>query len=75
MCSGDMTLIPTRYSRFLGHNYVESDVEHTCRAFEPIRDWVRERYNGTLAVQPSCPHGTYEDLGTRLCRNADQIAN
>ncbi|KAH8760338.1 hypothetical protein F5883DRAFT_606203 [Diaporthe sp. PMI_573] len=71
MCSGDMTLVPTRYSNFLGHGYVESDVKHTCRAFEPLREWMHERYNGTTAVEPHCPHGTYEDLGTRLCRGAE----
>lgn len=52
MCSGDMTPIPTKYYAALGRNYVASDVRHTCRDFERLREWVVERYEGETAVQP-----------------------
>jgi hypothetical protein len=62
-----MTLIPTRYNNLRDANYVESDVKHTCRAFQPLRDWLSERYNGSTAVEPQCPHGTYEAFGIKQC--------
>ncbi|PMD48881.1 hypothetical protein L207DRAFT_415190 [Hyaloscypha variabilis F] len=50
MCSGDMSVVPTRYYPGIEHNYIDSDVFHTCRKFEDLRSWVWERYNGSLAV-------------------------
>ena len=52
MCAGDMTPIPTKYYEALGRNYVASDVRHTCRNFERLRNWVVERYEGETAVRP-----------------------
>ncbi|KAF2094131.1 hypothetical protein NA57DRAFT_60771 [Rhizodiscina lignyota] len=43
MCAGDITPVPTKYFPGLGRNYVVSDVTHTCRDFQAIRDWVSER--------------------------------
>ena len=72
MCSGDMTVIPTRYNKLRNKSYVESDVTHTCRNFELLREFVKERFNGSLAVQPVCPHGTYEEHGSRSCIQPEQ---
>ena len=52
MCSGDMTPLPTKFYPGLGRNYVDSDVEHTCRDFDALHDWVVDRYEGPGAVQP-----------------------
>ncbi|KAH8760345.1 hypothetical protein F5883DRAFT_425813, partial [Diaporthe sp. PMI_573] len=52
MCAGDMTALGTRYYPGIDRNYVLSDVAHTCRNFESIRDWTWERYNGSTAVKP-----------------------
>ena len=43
MCSGDITPLPTRYYKSLDLNYVDSDVLHTCRDFESLRQWISER--------------------------------
>jgi hypothetical protein len=51
MCSGDMTAIGTKYYPGLGRNYVDSDVPHTCRNFERLRDWMVDRYDGPGAVK------------------------
>jgi hypothetical protein len=67
MCSGDMTLVPTRHNDLHPNNYVESDVYHTCRAFKPLKNWVEERYNGTTAVQPVCGNGTHRAHGIPVC--------
>ncbi|KAH8891214.1 hypothetical protein GQ53DRAFT_823846 [Thozetella sp. PMI_491] len=53
ICSGDMTPIPTVYYPASDHNYVDSDVPHTCRNFGRLRDWLWERFNGSLSVPPS----------------------
>ncbi|KAK4444366.1 hypothetical protein QBC34DRAFT_360343 [Podospora aff. communis PSN243] len=53
MCHGDMTLIPTEWTGFLGRNYVNSDVPHTCRNFGKLRDWVVSRHNGSRTVPES----------------------
>ena len=65
MCAGDMTLIPTEWTDHLGRNYVNSDVPHTCRKFDKLRDWVVSRHNGTRMVPESMekhhgkhPHST-----------------
>jgi hypothetical protein len=52
MCNADMTPIPSRYFPGIKQNYIDSDQPHTCRNFEKLRDWVTERYNGSLAVSP-----------------------
>lgn len=43
MCSGDITPLPTRYYKALDSNYVDSDVPHTCRDFDSIRQWISKR--------------------------------
>ena len=53
MCHGDMTLIPTEWTDYLGRNYVNSDVPHTCRNFGKLRDWVVSRHNGSRMVPES----------------------
>jgi hypothetical protein len=52
MCAADLTPIPTRYMAGIHNNYAVSDVSHTCRRWEPIRAWVRERKSGASAVRP-----------------------
>ncbi|KUJ13261.1 uncharacterized protein LY89DRAFT_721308 [Mollisia scopiformis] len=52
LCNGDLTPIPTRYYKALNANYIDSDRPHTCRNWPSIRDWVWERFNGSLAVPP-----------------------
>ena len=66
-CSGDMTPVPTVYNEIRGSNYVDSDVKHTCRNFESMREWVGERYNGSTAVTPVCPKGIYRASDNVLC--------
>ncbi|KAM6476508.1 hypothetical protein HDV62DRAFT_384328 [Trichoderma sp. SZMC 28011] len=63
MCSGDMTLIPTEWTDYLGRNYVNSDVPHTCRNFAKLRDWVVSRHNGSTMVPESSVkhHGKGQD--------------
>lgn len=53
LCNNDLTPIPTRYYKALNKNYIDSDRPHTCRNWPSIRDWVWERYNGSLAVPPA----------------------
>lgn len=67
MCSGDMTPIPTKYNRGRKHSYVDSDVAHTCRNFNVLREWLSARYNGSLAVQPICPGATKPEQGSTSC--------
>jgi hypothetical protein len=55
MCAGDMTPIPTKFYPGLGRNYVDSDVLHTCRKFEPLQNWVLDRYSGLGAIEPYFP--------------------
>jgi hypothetical protein len=43
MCSGDITPIPTRYFSSRDRNYVDSDVVHTCRDFDSLRQWISHR--------------------------------
>jgi hypothetical protein len=52
MCAGDLTVIGTKYYPSVDRNYVLSDVPHTCRNFDMIRDWAWERFNGSTAVKP-----------------------
>ncbi|RAO70689.1 uncharacterized protein BHQ10_006701 [Talaromyces amestolkiae] len=67
MCAGDMTPVPTIYNKARKHSYVDSDVTHTCRNFQQLRDWLSERYNGSLAVKPTCPGATKPEQGSTSC--------
>lgn len=49
MCAGDMTPIPTKYYPGKGRNYVLSDVPHTCRNFDKLREWQWSRFAGGSA--------------------------
>jgi hypothetical protein len=60
MCSADLTTYGTRYFESLGRNYADTDVKHVCRDFGKIRDWVRRRNNGDLAVYPE--YGKHVDI-------------
>lgn len=42
-CVVDITPIPTRYYPGIGHNYIDSDREHTCRDFDQMRVWMSHR--------------------------------
>jgi hypothetical protein len=50
MCHGDITPVPTKYFLGKGGNYVWSDMPHTCRNFDKLRDWMRERHHGPNTV-------------------------
>ncbi|KAF2098242.1 hypothetical protein NA57DRAFT_77034 [Rhizodiscina lignyota] len=52
MCTGDITVYGTRYYKSKDRNFADSDVTHVCRDFGKIREWVRRRRSGDLAVQP-----------------------
>lgn len=67
MCAGDMTPTPTIYNEARKHSYIDSDVTHTCRNFGQLRDWLSQRYNGSLAVQPICPGATKPEEGSTSC--------
>ncbi|MCJ1355240.1 MAG: hypothetical protein MMC33_005231 [Icmadophila ericetorum] len=45
MCAGDMTAYGTRYYASVDRNYADSDVTHTCRNFEKLREWTSKRYH------------------------------
>ncbi|SMY23684.1 unnamed protein product [Zymoseptoria tritici ST99CH_1A5] len=53
MCTADLTPIPSRFYPGIGDNYIDSDQPHTCRNWTKVRNWVSERYNGSLAVSPA----------------------
>ena len=59
MCAGDMTPVPIRYDQSLNDGYMVSDVKHTCRNFGKLQEWASERFNGSLAIEPICPKGTF----------------
>ncbi|KAH7346266.1 hypothetical protein BKA65DRAFT_399045 [Rhexocercosporidium sp. MPI-PUGE-AT-0058] len=50
MCWGSTAVTPIKFFPGYGHGYVKSDAMHTCRKFEPIREFVSERFNGSLHV-------------------------
>lgn len=50
MCWGSTAIVPLKYFEGYGSSYVKSDIVHTCRKFEPIREFVSERFNGSLFV-------------------------
>ncbi|KAF0319653.1 hypothetical protein GQ607_013133 [Colletotrichum asianum] len=52
VCTADLTPIPSTYRLGLGTNYINTDRPHTCRSFPKIVDFVKERFNGTLRVEP-----------------------
>jgi len=45
MCAGDMSAYGTRYYANPGRNYADSDVVHTCRNFNKLREYARNRYH------------------------------
>ena len=45
MCAGDLTPYGSEYFPNPGRNYAASDVVHTCRDFDKIREWVRGRFH------------------------------
>jgi len=68
MCSGDMSLTPTRYNPTRKGSYIDSDVNHTCRNFGLLRDFLSERFNGSKAVPPICPGDkAFPEEGSRSC--------
>lgn len=50
MCWGSTAVIPLKYFEGYHSEYVKTDAVHTCRKFEPIRQFVSERFNGSLFV-------------------------
>ncbi|KAH8819356.1 hypothetical protein F5884DRAFT_9763 [Xylogone sp. PMI_703] len=59
MCWGSTAVTPNKWFEGYHHEYVKSDVVHTCRKFEPIRNYVQERFNGSLFV-PRPKKGVHE---------------
>ncbi|KAK4059869.1 hypothetical protein Trihar35433_10413 [Trichoderma harzianum] len=57
------TIIHQEWTDYLGRNYVNSDVPHTCRNFAKLRDWVVSRHNGSTMVPESSVkhHGKGQD--------------
>jgi len=51
MCAGDMTAYGTRWYENPGRNYADSDVVHTCRDFDKLREWTRNRYHAGGRLQ------------------------
>ncbi|KAF2214227.1 hypothetical protein CERZMDRAFT_37986 [Cercospora zeae-maydis SCOH1-5] len=49
-CSASGTITPARYSKNLPGMYVDSQQVHTCRNFDRLWEYTRERYNGSLVV-------------------------
>lgn len=45
MCAGDMTPVPVKYYAPLHKSYVNSDVVHTCRNFQLLREWLSDRFD------------------------------
>ncbi|OKL57319.1 hypothetical protein UA08_07475 [Talaromyces atroroseus] len=43
MCYGDLTPVSTRWHDGKGRIYVQSDMNHTCRNFDGVLEWVRGR--------------------------------
>ncbi|KAJ5552112.1 hypothetical protein N7494_001490 [Penicillium frequentans] len=52
MCAGDLTPSPSRYNPGLGRHYIDEDYSHTCRNFDRLDRWAKERAMGQLAVKP-----------------------
>ncbi|KAJ5703471.1 hypothetical protein N7493_011860 [Penicillium malachiteum] len=52
MCATDLTPSPSRYNPGLGHSYIDTANHHTCRDFDRVHRWVKERSVGKLAVKP-----------------------
>ncbi|KAI0891002.1 hypothetical protein F4806DRAFT_484289 [Annulohypoxylon nitens] len=50
MCWGSTAVVPLKYFEGYGSEYVKTDSLHTCRKFDPIRNFVSERFNGSLFV-------------------------
>ncbi|EME78253.1 uncharacterized protein MYCFIDRAFT_144082 [Pseudocercospora fijiensis CIRAD86] len=49
-CSADGTITPLRYQPAIDYMYVDSNQVHTCRKFQNLWDYTRQRVNGSLAV-------------------------
>lgn len=53
---GSTVIIPFKYFEGYHSEYVQPDVVHTCRKFEPIRQYVSDRFNGSLFVPRPSGH-------------------
>lgn len=62
MCNVDLTPIPTQWFEGIGQNYINSSRVHTCRNFGAVREWVRERFNGSEAVRARNKDGEWSFL-------------
>ncbi|KAG6363874.1 hypothetical protein INS49_008977 [Diaporthe citri] len=56
MCWGSTAVIPLKYFEGYHSEYVKTDAVHTCRKFEPIRQYVSDRFNGSLFVPRPSGH-------------------
>ncbi|KAI7773294.1 hypothetical protein LA080_011343 [Diaporthe eres] len=56
MCWGSTAVIPLKYFEGYHSEYVKTDAIHTCRKFEPIRQYVSDRFNGSLFVPRPSGH-------------------
>ncbi|KAJ5722013.1 hypothetical protein N7488_000048 [Penicillium malachiteum] len=52
MCAADLTPSPYRYNLGLEHSYLDADNHHTCRDFDRVHRWAKERSVGKIAVEP-----------------------
>ncbi|KAE9385956.1 hypothetical protein BT96DRAFT_891870 [Gymnopus androsaceus JB14] len=54
MCFGDVTINPSQWSKNHGYAFLRTDVAHTCRDFDRLRDWTEENWfdlqDGMLAL-------------------------
>ncbi|RFU31169.1 hypothetical protein B7463_g5187, partial [Scytalidium lignicola] len=66
ICYGSTTLIPTKYYRGIGHNYIDSNQVHTCRDIRELRNWVNERQKGGKYYVPRKPITYEHETGTVL---------
>ncbi len=58
-CWASTAVTPIKWFEGYHHGYVQSNTVHTCRKFEPIREFVSERFNGSLAI-PRTKQGVVE---------------
>jgi hypothetical protein len=56
MCSADLTPIP--YGWYPRYNQVNGmfDVAHTCRDFEAVKEWARERRSDKFTIDVRVPN-------------------
>lgn len=50
MCWGNTSVVPLKYFEGYKSEYVKTDAVHTCQKFEPIREYISGRFNGSLFV-------------------------